>query len=255
MLCENLQDRGTGEVSSVTEIRGSHDVLRIKDLLRKVGHSKMLERLCISARQRRKANHEEVKSGERTHVDGQLAKIRVELTRETETCRDSGHDCRNQVVKIGVGRISDLQSPLVDIVQSLVIDTESFIRIFDKLVERQSGVIRFDNGIRNLGGRHDGKGSHHTVWEFLSDLGQQKRSHTGTGTTSERVRELETLKMVAVFDFSADYVDSLLNELSTFGVMTLGPVVSGASFSGDKVVGAEKLTQGPGADSILRPGF
>jgi hypothetical protein len=69
------------------------------------------------------------------------------------------------------------------------------------------------------------------------------------------VGELEALKMLTVLDLATDHVDSLLNKLSTFGVMTLGPVVSGTGLTGDKVVGAEQLAHGAGADGILGTGL
>lgn len=211
----------------------------------------MLEGLHVASGQGRKSNHEEVKSGERNHVNSELSQIRVELTGESETRCHTGHDGGNQVVEIGVRRIGDLEGSLVDIVQSLVIDTEGLVGVLNELVQRQSGVVRFNDGIGNLGRGHNGKGGHHAIGEFLADLGQKKRSHTGTGTTAERVSQLEALKVVTVLDLTTDNVDGLLNELGTLGVVTLGPVVSGTGLTGDEVVRAEKLTHGAGADGIL----
>ena len=215
----------------------------------------MLEGLHVATSERSKSNHEEVKSGERNHVNSQLAQIGVELTGESETCCHTSHDGRNQIVKISVRGVGDLKGPLVNIVQSLVVDTEGFVGVLNELVKRQSGVVRFDNGIGNLGRGHNGKGGHHAIGEFLANLGQKKRTHTGTGTTAQGVSELEALKMVTVLDLTTDNVDSLLNELGTLSVVTLGPVVSGTGLTGDEVVGAEQLAHGAGADSILGTGL
>ena len=51
-----------------------------------------------------------------------------------------------------------------------------------------------DDGIRDLGGWHDGIGSHHTVGILLTDLGDQKSTHTRPGTTTERVSDLEACR-------------------------------------------------------------
>jgi len=50
--------------------------------------------LHVGRRQRRNAGHEEVKTRERDHIDGQLAQIRVELAGETQARRDAGHSHR-----------------------------------------------------------------------------------------------------------------------------------------------------------------
>ena len=55
-----------------------------------------------TAGQRGEADHEEVETGEGNHVDGQLAEIGVELTREAQAGGDTGHDGGDQVVQVAV---------------------------------------------------------------------------------------------------------------------------------------------------------
>ena len=54
-------------------------------------------------------------------------------------------------------------------------------------------VSNFDLGTY-LGGGDDRKGVHDTVWVFLTDFGNEEGSHSGSGTTSEGVGKLESLK-------------------------------------------------------------
>jgi hypothetical protein len=110
---------------------------------------------------------------ERNHVDGQLSEIRVELTRESKAGGDTRHDSGDQVVKISIGWVGELQGPDADIVESLVIDTEGLIRILNQLMNGEGGIIWLDNSVGDLGGWNDGEGSHHTVWELLANLGDQ----------------------------------------------------------------------------------
>ena len=77
----------------------------------------------------------------RTHVDSQLAEIRVELTRETQASGDTRHNNGHKVVEIAVGGGGELQCPEADIVESLVIDTEGLIGVLNKLVNGESGVV------------------------------------------------------------------------------------------------------------------
>jgi hypothetical protein len=38
---------------------------------------------------------------QRTHVDGKFPEVRVELTREAQTCRDARHDNRDELIETG----------------------------------------------------------------------------------------------------------------------------------------------------------
>jgi hypothetical protein len=114
----------------------------------------------------------------------------------------------------------------------------------------KSGIVGFDNGVRDLGRRNNGKGCHHAVWELLTNFGDQKRTHTSTSSTTERVGDLEALEAVAALSFTSDHIKNLVDKLSTFSVMTLSPVVSSTRLAKDKVVRTEQLTEWASADSI-----
>ena len=137
----------------------------------------------------------------------------------------------------------------------LVIDTEGLVGVLDELVNGKGGVVRLDNGVGDLGGGNNGEGGHHAVGELLTDLGDQEGTHTGTGTTTQGVGDLETLKAVAALSLATNDIDNLVDELGTLGVVTLGPVVTGTRLAEDEVVGAEKLTEGTGTDSVHGTGL
>lgn len=119
----------------MTRVRGSHQVLCVEHLLRELRHSDSTVTLRASRCQRRKADHEEVQSRERHHVDGELPQVRVELTGESEGGGDTGHDEGDEVVKVAVGGRGEFEGPGADIVQSLVVDAEGFVRVLDELVD------------------------------------------------------------------------------------------------------------------------
>lgn len=183
---------------------------------------------------------------------------RVQGTGESQGSGDTAHDDGDQVVQVTESGLVDLQGLHANVVQGFVVDTESLVRVFDKLVDREGGVVRLNNGVgdliegkgisadqvcrlseAHLGGRNNGESSHHSVWEFLSNLGDQERTHTGTGTTTERVGDLETLEAVDSFGFLSDNVENRVDEFGTFGVMTLGPVVTGSGLTKDAVVSCQ----------------
>lgn len=127
--------------------------------------------------------------------------------------------------------------------------------MLNKLVNGEGGVVGLDNGVGDLGGGNDGEGGHHAVGELLTDLGDEECTHTGTGTTTQGVGDLETLEAVASLGLTADDIDDLVNELGTLSVVTLGPVVTGTGLTEDEVIGAEELAEGTGADSVHGAGL
>ena len=122
-------------------------------------------------------------------------------------------------------------------------------------MDGEGGVVGLDNGVGDLGGRHNGESGHHAVGELLANLGDQKRTHTGTGTTTERVGDLETLEAVAALSLTADDIEDLVDQLGTLGVMTLCPVVTSTRLAEDEVVRAEQLAEGTSADGVHGTGL
>jgi hypothetical protein len=91
----------------------------------------------------------------------------------------------------------------------------------------------FPRNSADLGGGDDGESTHHSVGVFLPDLGDQKCTHTSTGTTTKRVGDLETLKTVGSLGLSSDNIKDSINKLGTFSVMTLGPIVTSTALTED----------------------
>lgn len=101
-----------------------------------------------------------------------------------EAGRDTRHDGRHESVEVTVSGRSELESSEADIVESLVIDTERLVRVFDELVNRKGRVVRLDDRVGNLGRRHDRERRHHAVGVLFADLGDQEGTHTGSRSSS-----------------------------------------------------------------------
>ena len=70
-----------------------------------------------------------------THVYGELAEVRVELTWETQAGSDARHDSGDKVIEVTVCWCCQLQCSEANVVERLVIDAEGLIRVLDKLVD------------------------------------------------------------------------------------------------------------------------
>ena len=154
------------------------------------------------------------------------------------------------MVKITVGWGGELEGSEADIVKGFVINAHNLIGVLDKLMDGKGGVVWLDDGIRDLWGRHDGESGHDSIWVLFSDLGDEEGSHTGSGTTTEGVGDLETLEAIATFGFLSDNIKDGVDKLSTLGVVTLGPVVTGTSLSENEVVWSEELTEWSSSDGV-----
>lgn len=251
----NLQNGRARQVTTVAEVRSSHHVLGVEHLLCQLGNSDSTERVGAAAGQRSEADHEEVQTRERHHVDSELAKVGVQLTGETQRDSDARHNGRHEVVEVAVGGVGQLQRAHADVVESLVVNTEGLVGVLDQLVDGQGGVVGLDDGVGHLGRGHDGESGHHAVGELLTDLGDQQSTHTSTSTTTQRVGDLETLEAVAAFSLTTDDIQDLVDQLSTFRVVTLGPVVASTGLAEDEVVGTEKLAERTGTDGVHGTGL
>jgi len=175
---------GNSQVSSVSWIASGHHVLGVEHLLGELGHSQRSVLLATSGSKWSKAWHEEVKSREWHHVDGELSEIGVKLTWESEASGDTAHGGRDQVVQVTVGRGGELQGSEANVVESLVINAVGLIGVLDELMNGEGGVVWLDDGVGDLGRWHNGEGVHDSVWVLLSDLADEKGSHTATGTAT-----------------------------------------------------------------------
>ena len=105
------EDASYGEVAAVLGVTSRHHVPGIEHLGGQLGHGEGAEGGAAAGGQRGEAGHEEVEAREGNHVDRQLAQVSVQLAGEPEGGGHPGHRERDQVVKIAVGWVGQLESP------------------------------------------------------------------------------------------------------------------------------------------------
>ena len=89
------------------------------------------------------------------------------------------------------------------------------------MIDFQIQNVLLDDGVTDLGGWDDTEGGHHAIGVLLTDLGDQKSSHTGTSAATKGVSELEALEAITALSLLADNIEDGVDKLGTFGVVTL----------------------------------
>ena len=78
------------------------------------------------------------------------AAVNSDLAWEAKACSDTRHSGRDEVVEVTVGRCGQLQSAETDVIQSLVVNAVSFIRVLNELMHGQSCIVRLHDCVRHL---------------------------------------------------------------------------------------------------------
>jgi len=88
------------------------------------------------------------------------------------------------VVEITISGGGELEGSETDIVEGFVINAHNLISVFNELMDGESSIVWLNDSIGHLGRWHNREGAHYSVWIFLSYLGDQEGSHTGSSTSS-----------------------------------------------------------------------
>ena len=156
------------------------------------------------------------------------------LSGETKASRNTAHRSWYEVIQVAIGWCGELQGSEADIVQSFIVDTVCLIGVLNQLMDWQCSVVGFHNSVRYFWWWYDAECVHNSVGVFFSDLGNEKRSHTGAGSAAQRVCELKALKTIAALCFFANDIENGIYQFGSFGVVSFCPIVSSATLAWKK---------------------
>jgi len=91
-----------------------------------------------------------VEAGEGDEVYSELAKISVELARESKAAGDTRHGGGHKMIKVTIGRGGELEGAEADVVEGFIVEAEALIGVFYKLMDTKGGVVGFYNCVGNF---------------------------------------------------------------------------------------------------------
>jgi hypothetical protein len=239
----------------VARVALGHHVGRLEDRVGDLGNREGLVEGLVCADDRSVRGQHKVDTRVWHQVGLELGDINVQGTIETKRGGQGTNDLGNQTIQVGVGRLLDIELTPANIVESLVIQAESTVGVFQEGMGRKHRVVGFDNSGRNLGTGRDGKGQLGLAAVINGETLQQKGSETGSGTSSGGVEDEESLESCTVVGKLSDAVQDGIDNLLSNGVVTTGVVIGGILLSGDDLLGVVKLGVGSSADFVADGGF
>ena len=120
--------------------------------------------------------------------------------------------------------------------------------MFQSSVSGENWVVWFDNSGSDLRCRVDRKFQFRFFTVVNRESLHQKRGETGTGTTTERVENEESLKTGTLVSQFSDAVQDEIDNFFTDGIVTTGIVIGGIFFTRNELFGVEKLSVCTGSD-------
>jgi hypothetical protein len=156
----------------------------------------------------------------------------------------------DQSVQILVVGALNVEVAAADVVDGLVVDHEAAVRVLQRGVRGQYGVVRLDHRGGELRGRVDAE----LQLALLAVVDRQTLHQQGTearaGATTKRVEDEEALQAGAVVGHASNFVEDLVDKLLAHGVMATRVVVGGVLLAADHLLRVEEGAVGASADLV-----
>jgi hypothetical protein len=180
----------------------------------------------------------------------ELGQVDVEGTIESQGSSDGADDLTNEPVQVGVGWSLNVQVAAANVVDGLVVNHESTVRVLQGGVGGQNGVVWFDDSGRHLRRWVDSKLQLGLLAIINRETLQEEGGETRSCTATKGVEGEESLETSALIGQLTDPVKDKIDDLLSDSVVTAGVVVGGVLFTSDELLGMEELAVGSSADLI-----
>jgi hypothetical protein len=133
----------------------------------------------------------------RNQVGLKLVEVHIESTIEAQARSNGTHDLSNQAVQVLVIWARNVQISLADFIDGFVVDQEGAVRMLNRAMRREDGIIRLNDRRRHAGRRIDGE----FKLALFAVVGRQalknKGAESGSSAASKGVENEEALEGLA----------------------------------------------------------
>ena len=146
-----------------------------------------------------------------------------------------------QAVQVGVRGSLDVKVSAAYVVDGLVVHHEGAIRVLQRGVRREDGVVGLDHGRSDLRSGVDGELQLGFLTVVYRETFHQERCEAGPRAAAERAEHQKPLQTGTLVREFTDSIRDLVNECPSDGVVSSSVVVGGIFLSRDELLGMEQL--------------
>jgi len=243
-------EQAAGHVLAMTRITFHHLIGRLEASVGDLGDGELFVVSLFRGNDGRVRGQREVDSGVRDQVGLELGQIHVESAVEAKRSRDGGNDLTDETIEIRVSGTVDVQVAAANIVNGFVVDHESTVGMLEGGVSGENRVVGLHDGRRHLRRWIDGELKLGLLSIIHGQPLHEKGGEAGSGATTERVEDEESLKSSALISQLTNAVQDDVHDLFPYRVVTPSVVISSVLFASDELFRMEKLTIGSSPDFV-----
>ncbi len=170
--------------------------------------------------------------------------------RQIQTKGGLKHTLGHQAVQVLVVGALETKVSAADVVDGLIVDHEGAVGVLEGGVGSKDRVVGLNDRGGGLGRGVDNELQLALLAVVDRQAFHQQSAEARTSTTTERVKDQETLETSTAVGDTSDLVQNCVDELLAHGVVTSCIVVGGILLSGDHLLGMEEIAVGTSADLI-----
>merc|ERR1719317_1394491 len=238
-------EKTASHVLAMTGITLHHLVSRLKTSIGDLRHSDLLMVSLLSRDDGSIGHKREVDPRVGHQVSLELGQVNVQSSIKSKGSSDGRDNLANHAVEIRIRWSFNIQIPAADIINSLIINHESTIRMLKGSMGGQNSVVRLNNSSSNLRCWVDGKLQLGLFAVVYRQALHKKRSKSRSGSPTKRMEKKKSLKSSALICKLSDSVQDQIHNLLSNGVVTTSIVVSSIFLTIDELLRMVKLLVSP----------
>merc|ERR1719265_1945980 len=192
------EHEAAGHVLAVARVALGEHAGRLEGGVGDLGNGELLVVRLLGGDDGRERREDEVDTRVRHEVGLELGDVDVEGTVEAEGRGEGRDDLADEAVQVGVGGALNVQVAAAEVVDGLVVEHGGDIGVLEERVRREDGVVRLNDGGRDLRRRVDGVAELGLLAVVDGEALEEEGTKAGASATTDGVEDHEALKAGAV---------------------------------------------------------